>query len=104
MGMYVTTASRHAPNMSHLRPILSEIAPKTVKNGIAQSRAMAMMILAVLVFTLRIFYLQTILKVNTKTANIIIAIALLCAMPFFTAFGAISAKIGRKWLMMGACL
>src|ERR1700719_4677124 len=51
-----------------------------------------------------LFYLQTILKVNTKTANIIIAIALLCAMPFFTVFGAISDKIVRKWLMMGACL
>src|SRR6266700_6748770 len=51
-----------------------------------------------------LFYLQTILKVNTKTANIIIAIALLCAMPFFTVFGAFSDKIGRKWLMMAACL
>src|SRR6266567_5051192 len=51
-----------------------------------------------------LFYLQTILKVNTKTANIIIAVALLCAMPFFTVFGAISDRIGRKWLMLGACL
>src|SRR6266566_3542224 len=51
-----------------------------------------------------LFYLQTILKVNTKTANIIIAIALLLAMPFFTVFGAISDRIGRKWLMLGACL
>jgi MFS family permease len=51
-----------------------------------------------------LFYLQTILKVNTKTASIIIAIALLCAMPFFTVFGAISDRVGRKWLMMAACL
>jgi MFS family permease len=51
-----------------------------------------------------LFYLQTILKVNVKTANIIVAIALVCAMPFFTAFGALSDKIGRKWLMMAACL
>jgi MFS family permease len=51
-----------------------------------------------------LFYLQTILKVNTKTANIIVAIALLCAMPFFTVFGALSDRIGRKWLMMAACL
>src|SRR6201982_3355632 len=51
-----------------------------------------------------LFYLQTILKVNTKTANIAVAIALLCAMPFFTVFGALSDKIGRKWLMMAACL
>jgi MFS family permease len=51
-----------------------------------------------------LFYLQTILKVPTKTANIIVAVALLCAMPFFTLFGALSDRIGRKWLMMAACL
>src|SRR5207244_11668572 len=51
-----------------------------------------------------LFYLQTILRVNVKQANIIVAIALLCAMPFFTVFGALSDKIGRKWLMMAACL
>ena len=51
-----------------------------------------------------LFYLQTILKVNVKTASIIVAVALLIAMPFFTVFGALSDKIGRKWLMMAACL
>ena len=51
-----------------------------------------------------LFYLQTILKVNVKTASIIVAIALLIAMPFFTLFGSISDKVGRKWLMMAACL
>jgi MFS family permease len=51
-----------------------------------------------------LFYLQTVLKVNPKTSNIIVAIALLLAMPFFTVFGALSDRIGRKWLMMGACL
>jgi MFS family permease len=51
-----------------------------------------------------LFYLQTILKVPTKTANIIVAVALLCAMPFFTLFGALSDRVGRKWLMMAACL
>jgi MFS family permease len=51
-----------------------------------------------------LFYLQTVLKVNPKTSNIIVAIALLCAMPFFTVFGALSDRVGRKWLMMAACL
>src|SRR6202048_4367275 len=51
-----------------------------------------------------LFYLQTILKVNVKTASIIVAIALLLAMPFFTVFGSLSDKIGRKWLMLAACL
>ena len=51
-----------------------------------------------------LFYLQTILRINVKQANIVVAVALLCAMPFFTVFGALSDKIGRKWLMMAACL
>ncbi|HLK05737.1 MAG TPA: MFS transporter [Candidatus Acidoferrum sp.] len=51
-----------------------------------------------------LFYLQTILKINARTANEIVAIALLCSLPFFTIFGALSDRIGRKWLMMAACL
>src|ERR1035438_2881248 len=51
-----------------------------------------------------LFYLQTVLKLNAKSANIDVAIALLCAMPFFTIFGAISDRIGRKKLMMTSLL
>jgi MFS family permease len=51
-----------------------------------------------------LFYMQTILKVEAKTANIVVAIALLCAMPFFTVFGALSDRIGRKNLIMLGCL
>ena len=48
--------------------------------------------------------MQTILKVNVKTANIVVAIALLLGMPFFTVVGALSDRIGRKKLMMAGCL
>ena len=51
-----------------------------------------------------LFYMQTILKVPAKTANIIEVIALLCALPFFTVFAWLSDRVGRKWLMMTACL
>ena len=51
-----------------------------------------------------LFYLQSILKVNPRTSNIIIAIALALSMPFFTVFGALSDKIGRKKIMMAGCL
>jgi MFS family permease len=51
-----------------------------------------------------LFYLQTILKVNPRTANIIVAAALLASMPFFSVFGALSDRIGRKRLMMAALL
>jgi MFS family permease len=51
-----------------------------------------------------LFYLQTVLKVNARTSSIIVAIALLLGMPFFTVFGALSDRVGRKWLMMASCL
>ena len=51
-----------------------------------------------------LFYLQTILKVNGTSANYIVAIALLLGMPFFVLFGALSDRIGRKWIMMAGCL
>ena len=51
-----------------------------------------------------LFYLQTILKVNPRSATYIIAIALLMGMPFFVFVGALSDRIGRKWIMMLGCL
>ena len=51
-----------------------------------------------------LFYLQTVLKVNGRSAQYIIAIALLWAMPWFVFMGALSDRIGRKWIMMAGCL
>ncbi|MGI8735512.1 MAG: MFS transporter [Pyrinomonadaceae bacterium] len=51
-----------------------------------------------------LFYLQTIMKVNGRSANYVVAIALLLGMPLFVVFGALSDRIGRKWIMMLGCL
>jgi MFS family permease len=51
-----------------------------------------------------LFFLQTSLKVNFVTANVVIAIALALACPFFVFFGALSDRIGRKKIMMVGCL
>ena len=51
-----------------------------------------------------LFYMQSVLKVNVKTANIIVAVALLLGMPMFTLFGSLSDRIGRKRIMMAGCL
>lgn len=51
-----------------------------------------------------LFYLQSILNVNQTSSNYIVATALLLAMPFFVFFGALSDRIGRKWIILGGCL
>jgi MFS family permease len=51
-----------------------------------------------------LFYLQSILNVNATSANYIIAIALLMGMPFFVVFGALSDRLGRKWIILAGCL
>lgn len=51
-----------------------------------------------------LFYLQTVLKVSTRSAEYIVALALLLAMPLFVFMGALSDRIGRKWIMMLGCL
>jgi MFS family permease len=47
-----------------------------------------------------LFFLQTILNVDNKSATYIIAIALLMGMPFFIVFGWLSDRVGRKWIIM----
>ena len=51
-----------------------------------------------------LFFLTQTLKVDGPTANIMIAIALALATPFFIFFGTLSDKIGRKWIILGGCL
>ena len=51
-----------------------------------------------------LFFLQSILNVDTKSASYIIAIALLLGLPFFVFWGWLSDKIGRKWIIMAGLL
>ena len=48
-----------------------------------------------------LFFLTIYLKVDYLTAYILIAISLVLATPFFIWFGALSDKIGRKWIIAG---
>ena len=51
-----------------------------------------------------LFFLQTFLKVDGPTANILIAVSLILGTPFFLVFGTLSDKIGRKPIIMAGCL
>jgi Major Facilitator Superfamily/Sugar (and other) transporter len=51
-----------------------------------------------------LFFLERTLKVDGATTNILVAIALVLATPFFVVFGWLSDKIGRKPIIMTGCL
>ena len=51
-----------------------------------------------------LFFLQSFLKVDGPTANILIAVSLIIGTPFFLVFGSLSDKIGRKPIIMAGCL
>ncbi len=51
-----------------------------------------------------LFFLTVQLKVDAVTANLMIAVALLIATPFFVVAGKLSDKIGRKPIIMAGCL
>jgi len=50
-----------------------------------------------------LFFLERTLRVDGATANILIAIALALATPFFILFGWLSDKIGRKMIILAGC-
>ena len=51
-----------------------------------------------------LFFMTTIAKVDSTTANLFIAGSLLIGTPFFVIFGALSDRIGRKPIIMAGCL
>ena len=51
-----------------------------------------------------LFYLTQVLKVDAKTANLLIAGSLVIGTPFFVVFGSLSDKVGRKIIIMSGLL
>ena len=51
-----------------------------------------------------LFFLTLYLKVDYLTAYILIGVSLIIGTPFFVVFGALSDRIGRKWIIMAGCL
>jgi MFS family permease len=48
-------------------------------------------------------FLQAVLKINWKTAYILVSIALFLTTPLFVIFGRLSDRIGRKKIILGGC-
>lgn len=51
-----------------------------------------------------LYFLTQTLRVEANIANIMMALALLLACPFFIVFGALSDRVGRKPIIMAGCL
>ena len=50
-----------------------------------------------------LFFLTQTLKVDLQTGNVLVAVSLLLATPFFVIFGKLSDKIGRKPVILAGC-
>jgi MFS family permease len=51
-----------------------------------------------------LFFLSNVLKVDSATANIMVAVSLIIGTPFFVVFGTLSDKIGRKPIILAGML
>lgn len=51
-----------------------------------------------------LYFLQTLLKVDGPTTNVLIAVSLILGTPFFVIFGSLSDRIGRKPVILAGCI
>jgi MFS family permease len=51
-----------------------------------------------------LFFMTQVLKIDGASANIMTALSLALATPFFIFFGVLSDKIGRKYIILGGCV
>ncbi|MHA4871676.1 MFS transporter [Duganella sp. PWIR1] len=51
-----------------------------------------------------LFFMTQVLKIDGASANVMTALSLILATPFFVIFGMLSDKIGRKYIILGGCV
>jgi MFS family permease len=114
-SLFVRMRMKESPIFSHLKatgksstnPIKDAFSTRENRRRIALSLFGATAGQGVVWYTgqfYALFYLQKVLSIETDTANVIVAVALVLAMPLFVVFGALSDRIGRKKIMMTGCL
>ena len=114
-SLWIRLRMKESPIFSHLKakgqtsvaPIKDAFATKENRRRMARSLFGATAGQGVVWYTgqfYALFYLQKVLAIDTEQSYVIIAVALVLAMPLFVVFGSLSDRIGRKWIMMAGCL
>jgi MFS family permease len=115
VSFYIRFSLKESPLFSQLKA-MGKTSTRPVRDSLASRRNWRLMLLALLGATAgqgvvwytgqfyALIYLQKVLHVGDRAANVIVATALLCAAPFFVVFGALSDRIGRKKIMLAGCL
>ncbi|HKO02110.1 MAG TPA: MFS transporter, partial [Thermoanaerobaculia bacterium] len=115
MSLYIRLKLRESPLFSQLKSEgKTSAAPLRDSLGSKKNWKIILLVLfgaaagqAVVWYTSQfyaLFFLQKVLNVSFVKANVIVAIALALATPFFIFFGALSDRIGRKKIMMAGNL
>src|SRR6266498_3651414 len=115
MSYYIRVRLRESPLFSRLKEAkMTSMAPIQESFGTWPKWKIFLLVLfgatagqAVVWYTgqfYALYFLQTFLKVDGPTANILIAVSLLLGSPFFVLFGGLSDRIGRKPVILAGCL
>jgi MFS family permease len=115
VSLYIRSRMKESPIFSHIKSA-GMTSARPLKEAFARWENLRLVLISLFGATAgqgvvwytgqfyALFYLQTILNVSGTSANYIVAAALLLGMPFFVLFGALSDRIGRKWIILSGCL
>ena len=115
LSFYIRFSLKESPLFSRLKA-QGKTSTRPIRDTLASPENRRLMLLALFGATAgqgvvwytgqfyALIYLQKILHVGDRAANVIVATALLLAVPFFVVFGALSDRIGRRPIMLAGCL
>jgi MFS family permease len=115
VSLYIRSRMKESPIFSHIKSA-GMTSARPLKEAFARWENLKLVLISLFGATAgqgvvwytgqfyALFYLQTILNVAGKSANYIVAAALLMGMPLFVLFGALSDRLGRKWIILAGCL
>jgi len=115
LSFYIRISLKESPLFSRLKA-QGKTSTHPIRDSLASRENRRLMLLALLNTTAgqgvvwytgqfyALIYLQKVLHVGDRASNVIVATALLCAVPFFVVFGALSDRIGRRPILLAGCL